>query len=217
MKETIIDLIRHGEPVGGQRLRGTQDDPLSELGWQQMRASVSDHKPWSSIVSSPLKRCRFFAHELADRHTIPITLNDEFREIGFGDWEGLTTKALMAREPDALKRYWQDPDQHTPPNGERLSDFVSRVHAAWETLIEQSINEHKLLVCHGGVIRAILVHVLSMPNEKLWNIDVPYANVSRIVIHQWDAEGDGSGNGSSNSNSNQNRTSMLRFHQSCLM
>ena len=38
--ETIIDLIRHGEPVGGQRLRGAQDDPLSALGWQQMRESV---------------------------------------------------------------------------------------------------------------------------------------------------------------------------------
>ena len=39
-KETIIDLLRHGEPVGGRLLRGSQDDPLTEEGWSQMRASV---------------------------------------------------------------------------------------------------------------------------------------------------------------------------------
>jgi len=206
MKETIIDLIRHGEPVGGQRLRGTQDDPLSELGWAQMRASVADHKPWTSIVSSPLKRCHFFAQELAERHALQLDVNAQFREIGFGDWEGFTTKELMAKDPEALTRYWQNPDVHTPPNGERLSDFVSRVQSAWTELVEQSAGEHSLLVCHGGVIRAILVHVLGMPTEKLWCMDVPYANVSRIVIHQWmDGEP---------AKAKLNQTSMLRCHQS---
>ena len=34
---TTIDLIRHGEPVGGRRYRGGRmDDPLSEKGWAQM-------------------------------------------------------------------------------------------------------------------------------------------------------------------------------------
>jgi len=30
---TTIDLLRHGEPVGGKRYRGQIDDPLSEKGW----------------------------------------------------------------------------------------------------------------------------------------------------------------------------------------
>lgn len=202
MNETIIDLIRHGEPVGGQRLRGTQDDPLSELGWQQMRDAIAEHKPWQSIVASPLKRCRFFAEELADRHGLPLNIEGQFREIGFGDWEGLTTAELMERDPEALKRYWRDPDNHTPPNGERLTDFVARVHSAWELLVNSSRDQHRLLVCHGGVIRAILLHVLGMPNERLWNIDVPYANVSRIVIHHWGED---------------ERAAQLRFHQARLM
>jgi alpha-ribazole phosphatase/probable phosphoglycerate mutase len=202
MSETIIDLIRHGEPVGGQRLRGAQDDPLSELGWQQMRTAIADHRPWQSIIASPLKRCRFFADELASQHDIPLQIREQFREIGFGDWEGLTTAELMAREPQALKRYWRDPENHTPPNGEPLREFVARVHAAWEDLVEESTNQHRLLVCHGGVIRAILVHVLGMPTSRLWNIDVPYANVSRIVVHHW---------GENES------AAQLRFHQARLM
>jgi len=202
MQETIIDLIRHGEPVRGQRLRGTQDDPLSELGWQQMREAVADHKPWQSIVASPLSRCRYFAEELAHRHELELTINAAFREIAFGDWEGKTTKELMEQEPEAIKNYWKFPDTHTPPGGERLSDFIDRVHGGWEALIDQSRGQHRLLVCHGGVIRAILVHVLGMPKERLWNIDVPYANISRVVIQHWN-EGES--------------VSLLRFHQSRLI
>lgn len=198
MQETIIDLIRHGEPVGGQKLRGAQDDPLSELGWQQMRTSVGDHQPWSKIVSSPLSRCREFAGELGGKLALPLEIDHRFHEIRFGDWEGLTTKELMKTDPDALKRYWQDPDQHTPPGGERISDFVGRVHSAWDQLVDAHRSEHTLLVCHGGVIRAVLTRVLGMPVEKLWNFDVPYANVTRVAYHHFD---DGT------------HTAQLRFHQ----
>jgi len=198
MKETIIDLIRHGEPVGGTRLRGAQDDPLSELGWQQMRDSVGAYDKWSHVVSSPLKRCSHFAEELSGRLALPMAVEPDFREIHFGAWEGLTTKELMERDADALKRYWQDPDQHTPQGGEALSDFVDRVHGAWQQLLERSQEEHTLLVCHGGVIRAILTGVLGMPRDKLWNFDVPYANATRIVYHHFP---DGT------------HASQLRFHQ----
>ena len=67
MKNTIIDFIRHGEPVGGRAYRGHNiDDPLSEKGWQQMRTAVADHCPWSQLISSPLLRCKDFANELAE-------------------------------------------------------------------------------------------------------------------------------------------------------
>lgn len=199
MKETIIDLIRHGEPVGGTRLRGSQDDPLSDLGWEQMRASVGDYSPWQSVISSPLKRCHGFAEELSQRHGLALSLDERFREIGFGAWEGKTTAELMEEDPQALQRYWQDPDQHTPPGGERLSDFVERIHSAWDETIAKNKASHQLLVCHGGVIRAVLVRVLGMPVERLWSFDVPYANATRIVYHHFK---DGS------------QASQLRFHQS---
>ncbi len=63
----LIDLIRHGEPQGGMRYRGQLDDPLSELGWQQMRNATANVQPWEHIVSSTLSRCADFAKELADK------------------------------------------------------------------------------------------------------------------------------------------------------
>ncbi len=41
IQNTKIDIIRHGEPIGGPRFRGHGvDDPLSEKGWEQMWNAV---------------------------------------------------------------------------------------------------------------------------------------------------------------------------------
>ena len=196
--ETIVDLIRHGEPVGGQKLRGSLDDPLSELGWKQMQQSVLHAQPWVSIISSPLSRCHAFAHELSQNLNLPLKVQPQFQEINFGIWEGVSIKELMQSQPDALRNYWQNPDKFAPQGSERMDDFLHRVHSAWDQLIEHSRGTHNLLVCHGGVIRAILMRVLNMPKTSMWNIDVPYASVSRLVYHHFPAGG---------------MTSQLKFHQ----
>ncbi|MCK5395440.1 MAG: histidine phosphatase family protein, partial [Gammaproteobacteria bacterium] len=88
---TYIDVIRHGEPVGGRRYRGySVDDPLTDKGWEQMRAAIPETPRWQHIVSSPLKRCLDFSQELASDLHIPFSIDDNVKEIGFGDWEGKT-------------------------------------------------------------------------------------------------------------------------------
>ncbi len=112
---TTIDLIRHGEPVGGKRYRGQIDDPLSEKGWQQMWVAVGEHHPWDVIVTSTLSRCRDFAEALGERHGIPVETDARLMEIGFGEWEGRTAAELLAEDPQRLQRFWSDPLNHTPP------------------------------------------------------------------------------------------------------
>jgi alpha-ribazole phosphatase/probable phosphoglycerate mutase len=179
---TIIDLIRHGEPVGGSKYRGQVDDPLSDKGWRQMREAVGDHKPWQAIVSSPLSRCAEFARELAQRHALPLSFDDRFKEIGFGDWEGCTKEQITASDPKALFHFYNDPIANPPPGAETLMQFRGRIDAAWQSLIEQYAGQHVLLVGHAGVIRMVLRHVLEMPLERIFRINVPNAAISRIRI-----------------------------------
>lgn len=179
---TFIDLMRHGLPVGGTRYRGQLDDPLSEQGWQEMWSTVGDHAPWSRIVSSPLKRCRDFAEQLAQRHALPLQIEQDFREVSFGDWEGMAVAEVMETQAQAVRRYWQDPLTCTPPNGEPLSEFCARVACAWDALATSAEAEHVLLVAHGGVIRAVLAHVLQMPIANVLRLEVPSAAISRIRI-----------------------------------
>jgi len=65
---TTLDLMRHGEPVGGRRYRGQIDDPLSEKGWAQMQAAVGEKVPWTRVVSSPLLRVAAGLEDLLAQH-----------------------------------------------------------------------------------------------------------------------------------------------------
>lgn len=179
---TTIDLIRHGEPVGGKKYRGQIDDPLSEKGWSQMREAVADYCPWDAIVSSSLSRCSDFAEELSLRHKRPLHIDERLMEIGFGDWEGRTASELMEQQPDILMKFWSDPMNNTPPGAETLIEFRDRVIAAWNDILLTHVNKHVLLVGHAGMMRMIIRHVLDMPLDKMFRIQVGNASITRIQI-----------------------------------
>ncbi|MBC8519786.1 MAG: alpha-ribazole phosphatase [Gammaproteobacteria bacterium] len=188
MEFTTVDLIRHGEPEGGSRYRGHIDDPLSKRGWEQMRSVVEEFAPWNRVLTSPLSRCREFAVELAEREQIPMEEIRDFMEIGFGAWEGKSAKELMDDDPESLRRFWSDPINNTPPDAETIGDFSQRITVRWEQIINDFRGEHMLVVGHAGVIRMIISHVLGMPMERMFRIDVPNAGISRIQIDHFGEE-----------------------------
>ena len=179
---TTIDLLRHGEPVGGRKYRGQTDDPLSEKGWQQMRDAVGAHRLWQHIVSSPLARCQAFALELARKQSLPLSFDERFMEVNFGAWEGKTAAQLCADDPHVIERFKRDPLKQRPAGAEPLEDFFARVREAWFDLIEAHAGKHVLLVCHAGVIRMALANALNLPLASTYQIDVPSAGLTRIEV-----------------------------------
>lgn len=177
---TTVDLLRHGEPEGGQRFRGALDDPLSPHGWSQMRAATAGYHAWEAIVSSPLIRCAAFAQELAGQLDRPLEIVADFQELHFGAWEGCTAAEVYANDPQALARFWNDPVAWPIPQAEPVEQFAVRIAHAWEGLMTRYRGRHVLLVAHGGVIRMVLRHILEMPVRCIWRIEVPFAAVSRI-------------------------------------
>lgn len=179
---TTIDLLRHGEPVGGRKYRGQTDDPLSDKGWQQMRDAVRGHKPWQHIVSSPLSRCLAFATELAQQQDLPLSVEARFMEVKFGVWEGKTAEQLQTGNPGVIERFKRDPINQRPVGAERLEDFLARVRAGWNDLLIEQAGKQVLLVCHAGVIRMTLAHALNLPLASTYRIDVPSAGLTRIRV-----------------------------------
>ncbi|MFO1417896.1 MAG: alpha-ribazole phosphatase family protein [Methylotetracoccus sp.] len=178
---TLIDLMRHGEPVGGSRYRGQIDDPLSARGWDEMRAAVGRHCPWDAIVTSPLLRCHAFAQQLAADRGLPLEIEPRLKELGFGAWQGKTREEISSLyDPGVLQRFYRDPMTHRPDGSEGLGDFYQRVVAAWCDLLNHHAGKHLLVVCHAGVIRSVLAHVLDIPIANLFRIKVPNAGITRI-------------------------------------
>lgn len=183
---TYIDVIRHGEPVGGRRYRGySVDDPLTEKGWTQMRAAVANNTPWQHIVSSPLKRCLEFSQELADNLQISCSTEDNLKEIGFGDWEGKTPEEILAEDSEALNHFYKDPVNNRPPGAEPLGTFSARVWDAYLSILENHKDEHVLVVAHAGVARAITANILKMSLDDVYSrLKVEYAAIIRTSVDE---------------------------------
>lgn len=201
MRETLVDLIRHGEPIGGRRYRGNgrgngrgvgsgrwgdggsgsgSDDPLSPLGWSQMRQALGGGAPWHQIVSSPLVRCRGMAAELAGRHGLPLAVEPALREIGMGTWEGRTHEDVQTQEPAVWQRVYADPVRYRPPGGETLEAFRRRVAAAYERQVAAYPGRHLLILCHAGVMRTLVGHLLLADPGRWWRLRIDYAHLVRV-------------------------------------
>lgn len=173
---TTIDFIRHGEVTGGSYYRGSTDDPLTPLGWQQMHQAVAKQQ-WDYIISSPLMRCLNFAQQLNQQTNTPFTSDSNWQEIYFGDWEGKTAEQINS---DDLTRFYQDPINNTPKNAESLTLFLARISLAWESLINLHGGKHILVVTHAGVIRCLFSVLLNLPVINSFNLQIDHAGLTRF-------------------------------------
>jgi alpha-ribazole phosphatase len=178
----VVDLLRHGEVVGGQCFRGSTDDPLTDGGWQAMISAADSLVPWDMIITSPLMRCQQVAEILSKKHSAPLRIDPSFREICFGEWEGLTAEQIMQSDPLRLKQFWQNPEVYSPPGGEKTVDFQKRVLTAWSELVGSVNGSHQLLITHGGVIRAILADILGLSLAATFSLEVSWASITRIHL-----------------------------------
>ncbi|CAH0272487.1 histidine phosphatase family protein [Pseudomonas mediterranea] len=169
-----LDLLRHGETELGGGLRGSLDDALTARGWEQMHAAVATDGPWDRLVSSPLQRCARFAEQLGSRLNLPVHLDADLQELHFGAWEGRSAAALMDTDAEALGRFWADPYAFTPPDGEPVLAFSTRVLAAVERLHAAYAGQRVLLVSHGGVMKLLLAQARGLPREQLLNVEVTH-------------------------------------------
>jgi len=190
-KQITIDFLRHGEPVGGDVLRGRVDHPLSDLGWLQMQkaaALTSARKPssstpsWTHLVSSPLQRCRAFAEHLAGVATLELQVREQWQEIDYGDWDGMLLTDWREQAGPQFKEFRKDMSKLHPPNGEAFLSFKDRVLSAWSELAELPDGSHVLVVTHGGVLRVVLPTVLGMPLNRSYPLHIPFASFSRIAL-----------------------------------
>lgn len=174
-----VALLRHGEPMGGRRYRGDGvDDPLSELGWRQMWSALEFKGPWTSVVTSPMRRAREFAEAYAGRNNLPLRVEAGLREIGMGEWEGRCPTEVAASDPAGYAAYYADPVRGLPVGAEPLDVFYARVGSALDALDGPT---PILVVAHAGVVRVALAHALEGSLAAMMRVKVPYAGLSRLT------------------------------------
>ena len=157
-------LVRHGESEWNavRRLQGQADIALSSQGEAQaiaLAATVAQLAP-DRVITSDLRR----AHQTASLLGYPDARQDaRLREVNVGDWTGLPIADIIAADAEAY-RGWRA-GTFAPPGGEHWQDFSRRTSNA--VLSESGTAKRLLVVCHGGVIRALLQTLLGLAPKRI--------------------------------------------------
>jgi len=176
-------LVRHGETAGESSIRyyGATDIPLSDLGRQQMMRAGDALRGihFRAVITSPLKRSREGASLVLNGYKTADVVVEGFREIDFGDWEGLTADEIAERHPELYHEWRVHGRLEGFPGGEKREDFYSRIAVAAEDVFSD-IGLPVLAVLHKGVIRGILSHLLGVPPGNLADQRIELGSIHRL-------------------------------------
>jgi ribonuclease H / adenosylcobalamin/alpha-ribazole phosphatase len=180
---TVTLLLRHGEtPLSiERRYAGIGDIPLTERGIAQAKAAATAlgrRGGIDVIVTSPLRRTRQTAAEVAAVVDAEVHEDEGFREMDFGEWEGLTFAEARARWP-AESNAWLDPSI-APPGGESLAMTLRRVREARERVTERFRGRTVLIVTHVTPIKLLVRMALLAPPEAMLRMQLEVACLSSI-------------------------------------
>ncbi len=149
-------LIRHGKTQANEEHRycGSTDLPLSDLGREELASLSYPH--WEArYLTSGMARANETMEMLFPG--VSYEADPRFREVDFGIFEGKTYEEL--KDTPAYQIWLTgDNEANVPPKGESGEQMRLRVLAALS-----DIREDTVLVCHGGVIAAIMAKLF--PDE----------------------------------------------------
>ena len=189
--ECTLYLVRHGEIETTGILAGKTDIALSAVGREQLAKAINPLPNISRCVSSPLIRCHELAAQYCQQRNIELEVESNLQEMNFGDWDGKTYQALWDMDKNSglssIGDFWQNPWQNSPPNGETMVNFVSRVDHWWHNYLAHDDLLDTLVFTHGGVIKHLLARVLNLPipgTVHMTSFDVPYASVIKISLYR---------------------------------
>lgn len=134
----------------------------------------------AAIYSSPLQRTRESAEIVAARLGLPIEFRDEFIELDFGEWTGLSFDDIRA---DPRWHFWNTlRSTACIPGGETMRNVQRRAVEALIDLHEKHENDAIVVVSHGDVIRSMLCFALGMALDFYNRIEVVVGSISTVVM-----------------------------------
>ncbi|MEV1175819.1 bifunctional RNase H/acid phosphatase [Nonomuraea sp. NPDC049784] len=185
---TSLLLLRHGETELSveRRFSGLGDAELTPNGLAQAAAAAErlSREPYrlDVIITSPLKRAMQTAEAVAQRTGLDVEVDEDLRELDFGEWEGRTFTEVQRRWPAELATWLADPEI-APPGGESFASTARRVQAAGERLVERYEGKTVLAVSHVTPIKMLLRLALMAPLESLYRMHLDLACLSLIEYY----------------------------------
>jgi probable phosphoglycerate mutase len=185
---TRLVRVRHGgtDFSVASRLdgRGGADPALNPAGQAQAAAAASAtvHLLGGSparVVTSSLARARQTGAAVAEAIGVEPSVDPDWDEQDFGDWDGASIPDLVRDEAEALTALRVDP-AYARPGGESHHELAARVVAAFDRVV--AAGGTTVVVCHRKPIMCVLAHVLGIPHDKVWRLAAAPGSLTALEV-----------------------------------
>ncbi|MEN8190486.1 MAG: histidine phosphatase family protein [Thermodesulfobacteriota bacterium] len=170
---TRLSLLRHSITYWNKehRIQGHADSNLSPEGillakqWEVRLREMG----FERIVASPLGRVRETVALINSIMDLPVEFDNNLKEQHWGDWQGATLAELKSCHGEELGKQVAAGWDFCPPGGESRHQVYKRSRQAIDRLTTKYPGSHILIVCHEGIIKTLVYHLLGrkfLPGEK---------------------------------------------------
>ena len=161
-------LIRHGRqnsPLCNVNV------PLDKAGQRQAELVGERLEKYNiqALYSSNLIRAMETADIINKHLGLLHNIEEDLREISFGDMEGLSDEQIKERFSDFLKERAKAETDIPYPGGESGEDVYKRAFPVIQKIVDDALEkdiENIVIVSHGGVIRTLVTGVLGADFAK---------------------------------------------------
>lgn len=176
-----VFLARHGQTAWSlsHQHTGLTDIPLTPKGEAEALSLARrlNEETFSNVFTSPLQRAKHTC-ELAGFGKVAAELPD-LVEWDYGQYEGLTTKAIQQKQPD-----W-NVFHHGSPGGESVQQIADRADRVIQKLLD--CQGQVLLFSHGHFLRVLAARWIEMPVSTGRSLALDTASLS-ILHHEHDGK-----------------------------
>lgn len=189
---TRLILVRHGESnttvarrIGGPRTcSGLTDLGVRQAGRLRDRWATGSEPAVDVLIASQFPRARQTAEILqASFPGVGLGIDSGWGEHDPGpECDGLLFTEFLDRHPEAAAAWEsQDPFADVFPGGETLAGFHERVVSAVDRTVSTYPDVTVMVACHGGVVDAVLRHVLGSPATGGFEIHTLNTSITELV------------------------------------
>ena len=186
MGSTRITIVRHGETEMNVAfiLQGHLDSPLTANGLKQaeMLAETIKTRKFDRFYSSDLGRAKLTANIINKDLQYEIVENVQLRERAFGIMEGLYLKDAKKECPEVYEAYITRDPGYDVPEGESLVKFSKRIMDELNFLANKHVNQHILVVAHGGVLDCVIRNVFNINLQEKRAFTIRNTSVNTFLV-----------------------------------
>lgn len=186
-----ITFICHGATIYSEEGRISEAEnypPLSELGVEEMEALTKYLKSRAVkndvIYTSPAVRTRQSAMMISKLFKKDYVVVDDLTSRRLGQWNGMTVGQILEKYPDGIQDLLLHPNKKADSVVEASEEFVTRIKAVIDRLVEENVGNRIIIVTYPEVIQAAICGALEIPADKLSKIFIRTGSATQITYFE---------------------------------